>query len=86
MTKLQNAQELNSLRDKVNAGRDPNKKIITICGGTGCQASKCQDIIDAVNVEVKNLGLEDKVDVRVTGCHGLCEKGPIMVIHPDKIF
>ncbi|KAF5437908.1 NADH-quinone oxidoreductase subunit F, partial [Candidatus Methanophagaceae archaeon] len=35
--------------------------------------------------EIKNNGLEGKVDVRRTGCHGFCERGPIVVIFPEEI-
>jgi NADH-quinone oxidoreductase subunit F len=35
--------------------------------------------------ELEEQGLTDKVDIRRTGCHGFCERGPIIVIHPDEI-
>ncbi|MCK7471317.1 MAG: hypothetical protein MZU95_11450 [Desulfomicrobium escambiense] len=25
------------------------------------------------------------MDIRRTGCHGFCERGPIVVIHPEEI-
>ncbi|HID29046.1 MAG TPA: 4Fe-4S dicluster domain-containing protein, partial [Desulfobacterales bacterium] len=34
--------------------------------------------------EIKKQGLSDEGDIRKTGCHGFCEKGPIIVIHPEK--
>jgi NADH-quinone oxidoreductase subunit F len=36
--------------------------------------------------ELKNQNLDREVEVKLTGCHGFCEKGPIMVIHPEGIF
>ena len=30
-------------------------------------------------------GLNGQVDFRSTGCHGFCERGPIVVIHPEEI-
>ncbi|MBW2324864.1 MAG: NADH-quinone oxidoreductase subunit F, partial [Deltaproteobacteria bacterium] len=30
--------------------------------------------------------MEDSVHVRVTGCHGFCEQGPIAVLEPGNIF
>jgi NADH:ubiquinone oxidoreductase subunit F (NADH-binding)/(2Fe-2S) ferredoxin len=36
--------------------------------------------------ELSKNGLQEKVEVRLTGCHGFCERGPIMVIHPEAIF
>jgi NADH-quinone oxidoreductase subunit F len=35
--------------------------------------------------EIKSNGLEGKVDIRRTGCHGFCERGPIVVIFPEEI-
>jgi NADH-quinone oxidoreductase subunit F len=35
--------------------------------------------------ELKNHGLSDSVDLKRTGCHGYCERGPIVVIHPEEI-
>lgn len=86
MKKLANPQELETLRKVVIKKRKTSKKIITICGGTGCQASGCNDIIEKFRTEIKKEKLENKVDIRITGCHGFCEKGPIVVIYPSKIF
>ena len=36
------------------------------------------------NIERNNLG--DKVRLNFTGCHGFCEKGPLMVVFPQEIF
>ena len=30
--------------------------------------------------------LQDDVEIKLSGCHGFCEKGPIMVLHPEGIF
>jgi NADH-quinone oxidoreductase subunit F len=35
--------------------------------------------------EIKSSGLKGKVDIRRTGCHGFCERGPIVVIFPEEI-
>jgi NADH-quinone oxidoreductase subunit F len=43
-------------------------------------------VIDAVKKEVKKQKLGRKVLVRVTGCQGFCEQGPIMVLEPGNIF
>jgi NADH-quinone oxidoreductase subunit F len=43
-------------------------------------------VIDAVKKELKKQKLGRKVAVRVTGCHGFCEQGPIMVLEPGNIF
>ncbi|SHI88020.1 NAD(P)-dependent iron-only hydrogenase diaphorase component flavoprotein [Clostridium cavendishii DSM 21758] len=59
---------------------------IMVCGGTGCRASNSDKIIDALNREIKNFGLEDSVKVILTGCFGFCAQGPIVQIFPDDTF
>ena len=59
---------------------------VLVCGGTGCTSSGSQQIIRVLKNELKNHKLQDEVAVVKTGCHGLCEEGPIMVVYPEAIF
>ena len=36
--------------------------------------------------EIEKQGLKGSVDLRTTGCHGFCERGPLAVIHPEGTF
>ena len=65
---------------------DPNKPMIVVCGGTGCIALGSLDVHKAFQEEIERLGLSDKVILKSSGCHGFCEKGPAVVIHPDRFF
>jgi NADH-quinone oxidoreductase subunit F len=40
----------------------------------------------AFREEIALQGLADEVDVLTTGCHGFCERGPVVVIRPEDIF
>ena len=61
-----------------------NGKInISICGGTGCHASRSEEIKSELIRFAKEYGVEDKVEISITGCFGFCEKGPIVKISPD---
>ncbi len=84
--KLHSPRDLEHLRQTLMAVRDPNKTCITICAGTGCLASGCKQVADAFRAEIARQGLTDEVDLRTTGCHGFCERGPLAVIHPKGIF
>ena len=86
MKKLESAKELASLQDKLRKARDPNKPCIVICAGTGCLAYGTQKLIDNFRDEIKKQKLEGSVEVRTSGCHGFCERGPLVVIHPKQIF
>jgi NADH-quinone oxidoreductase subunit F len=76
----QNRQLLEEVR--INYG--PKKKFITVCAGTGCRASGSLKVKETLEAEVKKQGMN--IEVLATGCFGFCEKGPLVVIHPDKYF
>ena len=86
MSKLKSTAELENLRRTLLDKRDPDQPCITICSGTGCQAYGCEKVVDAFKKEVKKKKLSRKVAIRTTGCHGFCERGPLVVIYPKKIF
>jgi NADH-quinone oxidoreductase subunit F len=86
MKKLKSTKELASLQEKLRKARDPNKPCIVICAGTGCLAYGTQKLIDNFRDEIKKQKLEGTVEVRTSGCHGFCERGPLVVIHPKQIF
>jgi len=86
MKKIKSPQELKRLQDQIQNSRDPEKPCITICAGTGCLAYGTQKLIDSIKAEIKKQKLDKKVDIRTSGCHGFCERGPLIVIHPQKIF
>ena len=56
---------------------------VLICAGTGCTASKSTDIEEALHKLLVEHGIDKEVKIVKTGCFGLCEKGPIMVIYPE---
>ena len=85
MARVSSPSELERLREEILSNRDPNKPCITICSGTGCHAYGSEKINSAFLKEVKGQGLEGKVDIRRTGCHGFCERGTLVVIYPEEI-
>lgn len=62
------------------------KHYVLVCGGTGCESSKADDIFVNLKAEVANAGLECDVQVVKTGCFGFCEKGPIVKVLPEDAF
>jgi NADH:ubiquinone oxidoreductase subunit F (NADH-binding)/(2Fe-2S) ferredoxin/NAD-dependent dihydropyrimidine dehydrogenase PreA subunit len=86
MPRISQARDLETLQQHFVAKRERVKTTIVVCGGTGCQASRAGSVIDAVRAELARQGLMQDVVVRVTGCHGFCEQGPIMVFEPGNLF
>jgi len=86
MRKLKSPEELSKYRESIIQSKDPNKIHITVCGGTGCIAFGAEGVIGTFIEKIKEQELEYKVEVIGTGCRGFCERGPIVVILPQRIF
>ena len=86
MKKIKSAAELNALQEELNARLDPNKPCIAICCGTGCMAHGTRNLVERFQQELADRQLTEKISLRRTGCHGFCERGPMVVLHPQKIF
>ena len=84
--RIVSAGDLARLREAFQGRRDPNKPCVTICSGTGCQAYGCAAITEAFRQELAQRDMLDRVDILTTGCHGFCERGPVIVIKPEGIF
>jgi NADP-reducing hydrogenase subunit HndC len=86
MPRINSAAELEALRKDILTRKDPAKPAIAICAGAGCHGLGNGGVIRAFAEEIEKQGLADAVDVRATGCHGLCEQGPNVVIYPEEIY
>jgi NADH:ubiquinone oxidoreductase subunit F (NADH-binding)/(2Fe-2S) ferredoxin len=86
MPRLNSYRELEHLRQRLQEQRQSITTTVMVCGGPGCQASHSQAVIDAVRDELSGQGLDNSVRLCVTGCHGFCEQGPVIVIEPGNIF
>ena len=59
---------------------------VLVCGGTGCSSSGSATLIERFNEKIKENGLEKEVKVIRTGCFGLCEAGPVVIVYPEGTF
>ena len=79
-----NVKDVLSLR---TVEKDVSEKYhISVCGGTGCTSSNSLEIVEALHHWAKECGVEDKVEISITGCFGFCERGPIVKVFPDHTF
>jgi NADH-quinone oxidoreductase subunit F len=86
VAKVKSLDELETLRESIIKQKDPNKPGVVICGGTGCLALGAADVITSFRREMQERGLDTKVTLRITGCPGFCERGPLVVIEPGNIL
>ena len=84
--KLKSFEELEQLRKSILDSKDSRRITISVCGGTGCRASGAESVVEAFAEEIERLELQAKIEFKETGCHGFCERGPVVVIGPEKIF
>ncbi|MBR0513967.1 MAG: NADH-quinone oxidoreductase subunit NuoF [Clostridia bacterium] len=59
---------------------------VLVCGGTGCSSSGSAKLIERFEEQLKEKGLEKEVKVVRTGCFGLCEAGPVVIVYPEGTF
>ena len=85
MPKMNSAGELEALRSGILSQRDPKKPCVAICAGMGCVGLGHEAVVSAFEEALEEGALKGQVDVRVTGCHGFCEKGPNVLIYPQEI-
>jgi NADH-quinone oxidoreductase subunit F len=85
MPKLKSTLELEELRKDIVSKRDPSRLCFTVCLGTACRATGSQKAFAAFEAELERQGLKDKIDLKATGCHGFCERGPVVVVYPREV-
>jgi NADH-quinone oxidoreductase subunit F len=86
MERLTSFAALEEYRGQLVAGRDPQRVMVAVCAGTGCIGCGANQVVAAFKKELAEQGLADKVEFRATGCHGFCERGTLVVIHPQRVF
>jgi len=59
---------------------------LMLCGGTGCIAGGSLKLKEALEEELRKQGLQEEVQLVLTGCNGFCAEGPVMTIYPDGVF
>ncbi len=86
LNRLCSRKELEVLQKGLVSRMQLGRPRIAVCNGTACHPYGCVKIIEAFKTGLTKQGLENKVDLKITGCHGLCERGPIAIIQPGDIF
>ncbi|MFC1883703.1 NADH-ubiquinone oxidoreductase-F iron-sulfur binding region domain-containing protein [Thermodesulfobacteriota bacterium] len=84
MNKLRSIKELEYYRKKLTEKADPSRAVVYVCM-TGCRAYGSSQVKEALEEEVSGQKLDDSVEVRATGCHGLCARAPVIALDPHGI-
>ena len=91
MKTLQELKEIKELKQGqvgIRFGGDAKaeKTYLLVCGGTGCQSNHSKELIEVFEKLIKEAGKEEEIKIVMTGCQGLCAKGPIVVVYPGSTF
>jgi NADH-quinone oxidoreductase subunit F len=81
---LKSPEDLMVRQERVKA-ENKGKIVLSLCSGTGCRANASQKVFEALSAELQKVNSGSNVILKRTGCHGFCEKGPILIIYPEEI-
>jgi NADH-quinone oxidoreductase subunit F len=86
--KITSPDGLELFRQELLSKHDPNAPVILVCSGTGCRAAGSAAVVDKFKQVLSGTGWNGKVIplAKPTGCHGLCSRGPLVVIEPGDLF
>jgi len=86
-------QSLTAFREYTAALKDSeqaNKRRVLICCGTGCLAGGAREVAEAFQAGLAGLEPGKRAELNLvsknTGCHGFCQKGPLVVLMPEGVF
>jgi len=84
--KLNTVADLIAFQKKLNADRNADKTVVTVCAGTGCVVCGCEGVLNVFREQCEKDHLTNEVEIKATGCHGFCERGPLVSVHPLGVF
>jgi NADH:ubiquinone oxidoreductase subunit F (NADH-binding)/NAD-dependent dihydropyrimidine dehydrogenase PreA subunit/(2Fe-2S) ferredoxin len=85
MPRLDSAAAYETFRRVVSAPSDPGIARVAVCAGTGCLACGAKAVLAAFEASIQEHGLDTQVILKGAGCPGFCERGTVVVIHPEQI-
>ncbi len=83
---IDSQEKLENWRKKLEKQQSSPVKSISVCIGTGCAAQGAREIYELFCEAVKDSGSKVEINTKCVGCHGFCERGPIVVIQPGEIL
>ncbi|MHC4247763.1 MAG: NADH-ubiquinone oxidoreductase-F iron-sulfur binding region domain-containing protein [Planctomycetota bacterium] len=86
MDRIESPEALADLRERIRAARDPDRLRIVVCGGTGCRSAGSMKLAEAFKERIESRKLDCDVSLKLCGCHGFCQQGPVVVVEPLGVF
>jgi NADH-quinone oxidoreductase subunit F len=86
MNRIDSPSALEAYRLRLQAAQDESRLVIHLCAGTGCRASGTEAVAEAFRRKIADEKLESVVSLKLTGCRGFCERGPLAVLYPQGLL
>ena len=83
---ITSTQELDKLREEIQKREKTEKKSIRVCIGTGCAAKGSFKLYELFKQAAAESEADVTVEAKCVGCHGFCERGPIVAVEPGNII
>ncbi|MBW1742662.1 MAG: (2Fe-2S) ferredoxin domain-containing protein, partial [Deltaproteobacteria bacterium] len=83
--KIETPEDLKRFKKTILAEK-PHAKSLVVCCGTGCLASGSLKVRESLEREIRAQAPDEDIVIRMTGCRGFCESGPLVVVGPDDTF
>lgn len=59
---------------------------VLICSGSNCVSRGANSLRDEFETHLTKLGIREEIKLVNTGCVGLCEQGPFVIVYPEGVF
>ena len=84
--KIATPDDFNLLKSSLVLKSEEPVTSIRVCIGTGCAARGAEKILELFREAATDTGTEVLAEAKCVGCHGFCERGPIVAIEPGNII
>ena len=86
--RIESAAAYDELRRRAREEAAAHRQEVLVCCGTGCLANGSMRVAEAFTSELQARGLNADVGMftKRTGCHGFCQRGPLVVIQPAGVL
>lgn len=80
-----NLDELHELATQTREQQAQFQHRIVVCTGTACHSAQSDQVIEALEADVRQRGLVKQCAITGGGCRGLCAAGPLVTVEPEQV-
>jgi len=84
--KLTSPADLESLVRRYQQDNSSVAKCVRVCVGTGCAAKGSRKLYELFCEAAEQSDADVTIEAKCVGCHGFCERGPIVVVEPGEVL